>query len=89
MKPEDYSQQLQTLKAEWESIKQQLVEDYEDLKYLRKRVKELDKNMWLLITGKRFSSEEKKAVILKVNSYIALIREIRKIIQKQISGEDG
>ncbi|NPA34444.1 MAG: hypothetical protein GXO48_05910 [Chlorobi bacterium] len=88
MKPEDYTKTLQLLKAEWETLKTQLTEDYEDLRYLQKRVKDLDRDLWLVAMGKHLSIEKKKELIVKINSYISTIKELRKIILKQISSEN-
>ncbi len=91
MKPEDYTKKLQLFKSEWETIRSQLIENYEDFKYLQKRVKELDRDLWLVAMGKRLSNNQKKELIVKINSYISIIKEVRKIFLNQISknNEEG
>ncbi len=85
MKLEDYDKQLKVFKSEWETLKSKLVDDYNEFKYLQKRVKELDKDLWLVAMGKHLSTDKKKEMIVKINSYISIIKEVRKLLLKQIS----
>jgi len=88
MKRGDYDKQLKVFKSEWEILKSKLTDDYEEFKYLQKRVKELDKDLWLVAMGKHLSTDKKKEMIVKINSYISIIKEVRKLLLKQISTDN-
>ncbi len=88
MKKEDYDKQLKVFKSEWETLKSRLMDYYEEFKYLQKRVKELDRDLWLVAMGKHLSSDKKKDMIVKINSYISIIKEVRKLLLKQISTDN-